>query len=186
MNQASEVPVLKNLQNREIICDSFLICSYIDEIEKKDNELDYFNFLGNNILERYEIQRLHMWFDKKFYNEVTKYLIEETFLNVLKGGQDTNTDKINVSIINLNIHIKYIEYLLSKRKWLASETFSVADIAAATQLSVVDYLGYVDWSKYLKLKEWYITIKSKQGFRNLLFEKIAGFKQSKYYSELDF
>ncbi len=186
LNQASEVPVLKNLETQEIICDSFLICNYIDEVEKKENEFNYFNYMGTTREERYEIQRLHMWFDKKFYNEVSKYLIEETFLNVLQGNNNTNTDKINVAIVNLDMHIKYMEHLLNIRKWLASESFTIADIAAAMQLSVIDYLGYIDWNKYLKLKEWYMPIKSKQGFRNLLYEKIAGFKESVYYPELDF
>ena len=70
-------------------------------------------------------------------------------------------DRINIASINLEKHITYIEYLLSKRKWLASEVFSIADIAASTQLSVLDYTGYINWDKNQKLKEWYMTIKSK-------------------------
>ncbi|MBO4956709.1 MAG: glutathione S-transferase family protein [Rickettsiales bacterium] len=186
LNPASETPVLKNLQTKEVICDSFLICNYIDEIESKTGELGYFNFLGNNLEEKYEIQRLHMWFDKKFYNEVSKHFIEETFLNSVKENRDINMDRINIASINLEKHITYIEYLLSKRKWLASELFSIADIAASTQLSVLDYTGYINWDKNQKLKEWYMTIKSKQGFKKLLYYTIPGFKASKYYSELDF
>lgn len=184
INQASEVPVLKNLQTQEIICDSYLICSYLDEIEI--NSDDYFRFLGDNRREKYEIQRLHMWFDKKFYYEITHHLVEEIFLNFVQGNGSTNTNRINVAMMNLEKHIKYMEYLLSSRKWLAAERFSMADIAAAMQISIIDYLGYVEWNKYPKLKDWYMTIKSKQGFRKMLSEKIAGFSESKYYSKLDF
>ena len=186
LNPAGEVPVLKNMETKQIICDSFLICNYLDEIEHKSDELSYFDFLGNNLPEKYEVQRLHMWFDKKFYNDVVRYFIEEIFLNSVSGNKDTNMNKINVASENLVKHIKYIEYLLSKRKWLACEMFTIADIAAAAQLSILDYQGYIDWEKYKKLKEWYITVKSKKGFRKILYEKIPGFKPYKYYSELDF
>jgi glutathione S-transferase len=142
--------------------------------------------MGTNLREKYEIQRLHMWFDKKFYQEVSRYIIDETFLNALTGVSRINTDKLSIALKNLDSHIKYIEYILSKRKWLASESFTIADIAAATQLSVIDYLGYVEWNKYLKLREWYRIIKSKKGFKNILFDKIPGYRPSKYYSELDF
>lgn len=186
MNQASETPVLKNLQTKEIICDSFLICSYLNEVERKESESNYYNFLGTDMFEKYEIQRLHMWFDKKFYNEITKHIVEEIFVNFMQGIKGTNTDRINTAIINLEKHIKYMEFLLTTRKWLACEKFTIADIAAATQISIVDYLSYIDWNRYEKLKSWYMIIKSKIGFRNILFEKIPGFKQPKHYSKLDF
>lgn len=187
LNQASETPVLKNMQTQEVICDSFLICNYIDELEIKEDELGYFNFLGNGLPEKYEIQRLHMWFDKKFYNEVSKHFIEEIFLNYVKGNKSTDMEKINIVLQNLDKHILYIEYLLSKRKWLACESFTVADMAAATQLSILDYMGYINWNKYRKLKDWYIIIKSKQGFKKILYDtKIIGFKPSACYTELDF
>jgi glutathione S-transferase len=169
-----------------VICDSFLICDYLNENEVSKENYDYFNFFGENTDSMYEIQRLQMWFDKKFYSEVSKYFIDEIFLNFMKGNEYTNIEKINVGSINLEMHIKYMEFLLGRRKWLASEMFSIADIAAATQLSTIDYIGYIKWDKYLRLKEWYMTIKSKKGFRNILTEKIPGFKSSKYYSELDF
>jgi glutathione S-transferase len=186
INPASEVPVLKNLQLNEVICDSYLICEYINSTEKDVDELNYFDFLGTNLREKYEIQRLHMWFDKKFYQEVSKYIIDETFLNAFTGVSRLNTDKLAIALKNLDSHVKYIEYILTRRKWLASESFSIADIAAATQFSVIDYLGYVEWGKYPKLKEWYHIVKSKKGFRNILFDKIPGYRASKYYSELDF
>lgn len=186
LNQLGETPVLKNFETKEIICDSFLICNYIDELENKENESDYFNFLGKGLREEYEIQRLHMLFDKNFYNEVSKYFIEEIFLSTIKGNREPNADKLKVVSFNLERYINYIEYLLGKRKWLAGEMFTIADITASTQLSLLDYMGYVNWNSHQKLKDWYITIKSKKGFRNILYDRIPGFKPVKYYSELDF
>ena len=186
LNQACETPVLKNIETNQIIVDSFLICNYINDFEHKSEELGYFDFLGNSLLSKYEIQRLHMWFDKKFYNEITKYFIDEIFLNYVNGKNNTNSLKIDIAVNNFNKHANYMEYLLSKRKWLACDFFTIADIAAVAQISIIDYLGYIEWNKYKKLKDWYITVKSKKGFRNILYEKIPGFKPSKYYSELDF
>ncbi len=38
-------------------------------------------------------------------------------------------------------HLAYIETLLSKHDWLASDQQSYADLAAAAHLSVAEYLG---------------------------------------------
>jgi glutathione S-transferase len=186
LNPANEVPVLKNMQNGKVICDSYLICEYICTLERTANELNYLNFLGLDTEERYEIQRLHMWFDKKFYREVTGYVVEEIFISGLSGMGHTNVDKIAVALKNLELHMGYMEHILTRKKWLASESFTIADIAAATELSVVDYPGYIEWDKHPKLREWYRLVKSKRGFRNILFDKIPGFSASKCYSELDF
>ncbi|MDR1494440.1 MAG: glutathione S-transferase family protein [Rickettsiales bacterium] len=186
LNPASEVPVLKNLQTGEVICDSYLICEYICGTEREVNELNYFDFLGLNLREKHEIQRLHMWFDKKFYYEVSKYIVDETFLNSFLGVGHINTNRLSIALRNLELHLGYMEHLLSRKRWLASESFTVADIAAAAQLSVVDYLGHVEWDKHPKLKDWYRIVKSKKGFRNILFDKIPGFRAHKCYSELDF
>ncbi|MDR2777542.1 MAG: glutathione S-transferase family protein [Rickettsiales bacterium] len=186
LNPANEVPVLKNLQTGEVLCDSYLICEYICSTERETSELNYFDFFGLNLGEKYEIQRLHMWFDKKFYSEVSRYIMEEIFISGFTGTGHTNTDKLAVAMKNLELHIGYMEHLLGRKKWLASESFTIADIAAAAELSVIDYLGYVEWNGHPKLKEWYRITKSKKGFRNILYDKIPGFRASKYYSELDF
>ncbi|MDR3079129.1 MAG: glutathione S-transferase family protein, partial [Rickettsiales bacterium] len=186
LNPACEVPVLKNLQTGEVLCDSYLICEYVCGAEREVNELNYFDFLGLNLREKYEIQRLHMWFDKKFYYEVSRYIVEEIFLSSFAATGHTNTNKLSVALKNLDLHMGYMEHLLGRKRWLASESFSIADIAAATELSVIDYLGHVEWSRYPKLKDWYRVIKSKKGFRNILFDRIPGFRAHKHYSELDF
>jgi glutathione S-transferase len=184
LNPACETPVLKNIETNEVICDSFLICQYISELEGSDN---YFDIMAANTTNKYEIQRLHLWFDKKFFNEVTKYIVDEMFLGTLKkSGKTTNTDKIMIALENFEKHINYIEFLVNKRKYLGGENFSIADIAAITQISILDYLGLVDWDKHEKFKNWYILIKQKIGFRRILEDKILGFEPSITYNKLDF
>jgi glutathione S-transferase len=188
LNPACETPILKNIETHEVICDSFLICEYVTRRESGNVlSADYLNLMGVNSRDEYEIQRLHMWFDKKFFNEVTTHIVDEMFLNTFKkSGKTTNMDKIMIALDNFEKHINYIEFLLGKRKYLGGENFSIADIAAVAQISVLDYLSLVDWEKHGKFKDWYISIKQKIGFRKILEDKIFGFEPNALYNKLDF
>src|SRR3546814_10778059 len=62
---------------------------------------------------------------------------------VQRAAPDANV--LRESIKAANSHLDYIEYLLDHRRWLAGPAFSLADIAAATQISVADSLGGIDW-----------------------------------------
>lgn len=187
LNPASETPVLINEEKNAVIVDSFVIAEYLIAIYGKKDDLLNVSILGNNEIEKAEIRRLEMWFDKKFFNEVSKYILEERVYNTfLSKNVDINTKRLRAGQKNLDMHLKYIEFILKKRKWLAGENFSLADITAATQISSLDYLGEISWSKYKVLKDWYITIKSKIAFQSILKDKIEGFKPSRYYCELDF
>ena len=187
LNPASEVPVLVDEKNDFVLVDSFIIAEYLDVIHNKSNDLLKISYLSDNEIEKAEIRRLEMWFDKKFYNEVSKYILEERVYNTfLDKTPEINTKRLKAGQKNLEPHLRYIEFLLDKRKWLAGENFSIADISAATQISSLDYLGEISWSKYKILKDWYLTIKSKVAFHSILKDKIEGFIPSKHYSEFDF
>ena len=187
LNPASEVPVLVDEKNNIVLSDSFVIAEYLDSVHNKKTDLLGTSFFSDNEVEKAEIRRLEMWFDKKFYNEVSKYILEERVYNTfLDEMVDINTRRLKAGQKNLDPHLRYMEYLLDNRKWLAGENFSLADISAATQISSLDYLGEISWSKYKILKDWYLTIKSKIAFHSILKDKIEGFKPYKYYFEFDF
>lgn len=187
LNPASETPLLVNEKENIVLIDSFVIAEYLDAVYNKKVDLLSLSYLSNDEVSKAEIRRLEMWFDKKFYNEVSKYILEEKVYNIfLDGNVQINTKRLKAGQKNLDSHLKYIEYLLDKRKWLAGEIFSLADISAATQISCLDYLGEISWSKYKKLKDWYLTVKSKTAFHSILRDKIEGFKPSKNYCEFDF
>ena len=82
--------------------------------------------------------------------------------------------------------MKYISFLLSERKWLAGNKISLADITAASHISILDYLGHINWNSYPTVKEWYILIKSRPSFTNILQDFIIGFKPAENYNNLDF
>ena len=87
---------------------------------------------------------------------------------------------------NIHHHLDYIGYLTERRRWLAGDDFSLADIAAAAHLSSVDYLGDVPWEDHEEAKDWYARVKSRPSFRVLLQDNIPGAPPQKHYANLDF
>jgi glutathione S-transferase len=63
---------------------------------------------------------------------------------------------------------------------------SYADLAAAAQLSSVDFLGDVPWDEDEAARTWYSRMKSRPSFRPLLADRIAGIAPPDQYSDLDF
>jgi glutathione S-transferase len=187
LNPAIQVPVIENPETGEVVCGSDVICEYVEEKFGDHNDLMEDGFVGKSPLERAEVRRIQSWFDDKFYNEVTKYILSEKLLNSIEDKSYTpNPKKLRAAYHNINMHFDYIEYLLRKRKWLGGEFFSLADISAAAQISSVDYFGDIDWEKRPRVKDWYSLVKSKKGFKPILNDRIRGFKPPKWYDELDF
>ena len=69
------------------------------------------------------------------------------------------------------------------RRWLAGAQLSLADFAAAAQISVIDYLGALDWSGHEEAHGWYRVMKSRPSFRPLLTEKMDGIPPPAGYSD---
>jgi glutathione S-transferase len=182
MNPAGTVPVLFDNTNAVVVSDSSVIVEYIEE---KHDETK--NFLGSSIEQRSEVRRLQKWFDEKFYHEVSKHVLNERFFNrYLPGVNSPNSEVLRVARRNLNIHLSYIEYLLETKKYLAGDNISVADFAAACQISVLDYFGDINWHHYLPAKDWYSVIKSHKIFGEVLKDRIPNVIPPEYYSKLDF
>ena len=77
LNPLNEIPVLIDQENDAVIIDSFVIAEYLDaKYNKESNSLLKLSFLSQDEVQKAEIRRLEMWFDKKFYNEVSKYILE--------------------------------------------------------------------------------------------------------------
>ena len=73
-----------------------------------------------------------------------------------------------------------------ERRWLAGDDFSLADIAAAAQLSCLDYVGDVPWENHPDAKDWYARVKSRPSFRPLLADHLTGLRPPLHYADLDF
>ena len=63
---------------------------------------------------------------------------------------------------------------------------SLADFAAAAPLSVIDYLGALDWRGHKQTKDWYAVMKSRPSFRPLLGERMEVIVPPAHYDKVDF
>ena len=180
INPYGEVPVLELCDDNKKITGSDVICEYLEEISTTNK------LLGNSPEMRAEVRRINNWFDWKFFNEVGKHVIYEKVIKYYKNQGNPNTEAIRVAKINIHYHLQYIEFLLKDTKWLAGNKLTLADLTVAAHLSVLDYLGDIEWEKYAILKEWYVLVKSRPSFKNILNDYISGFSPARYYADLDF
>src|ERR1700746_2630024 len=102
------------------------------------------------------------------------------------AGGPPRARRFQAPAANIRPHMRYIGYLASRRNCLAGRGLSFADLAAAAELSCIDYLGEVPWEEDATAKSWYARIKSRPSFRALLAETLPGLAPSKTYADLDF
>lgn len=179
LNPAGEVPVLVE-ENGAAISDSVAIIEYLEEVHT-DRPL-----IPGSSTERAEIRRLAQWFDVKFGQEVSDNLVGEKVLKKFLGLGQPDSTAIRAGHANIRIHLEYVSWLADRRRFLAGDTFSLADLAAAAHLSAVDYIGDVPWDDYPRAKEWYVRIKSRPSFRPVLADHIPGLRPPVHYADLDF
>ena len=179
LNPAGEVPVLLE-PDGTVLADANAIVEFLDETYREKL------LIGLSPVDRAETRRLVAWFDVKMNREVTDLLLGEKVMKRLLGSGQPDSASIRAGKTNLGHHLDYISYLAERRRWLAGDHFSVADISAAAHLSALDYLGDVPWDEHEPAKEWYARIKSRPSFRPLLADHIPGSPPPKHYADLDF
>ncbi len=179
LNPAGEVPVLV-VTGGPTIADSTAICEYLEETHPKPA------LYPGGPAERAEVRRLTAWFDGKFDREVTRNLVGEKILKRFMRRGEPDSRAIRAGKENIHIHLQYIAWLAERRTWLAGDSFSLADVAAAAHISTVDYLGDVPWEDYESSKLWYARVKSRRSFRAILADHIPGEPPPKHYADLDF
>jgi glutathione S-transferase len=183
LNPAGEVPVLVETAadgTPRTLADSGVICEYLEETAPEPP------LFGDTPEQRAEVRRLAAWFDLKFHREVTVNLVDEKINKRFLGLGQPSSAAIRAGCVNLETHLAYIGWLMERRHWLAGDDFSLADIAAAAQLSCVDYLGDVPWDSWPEARHWYARVKSRPSLRPLLGDHIPGAPPPKHYADLDF
>lgn len=141
---------------------------------------------------RREARRLYDWFLVTFQAEVTEPLLMQKVHPRYcgspwlprTGGPDINAIRGGMEAVRR--HLDLIGHLADTRRWLAGDTLTYADLAAAAQLSAIDYAGDVPWSHNEQAKTWYMRIKSRPSFRPLLAETVPGVPPARHYAVLDF
>ena len=185
LNPAGTLPVLV-LDDGAPIVGAYAISEYLSDTQERGEPRGFQPFPGSPA-ERAEARRLVDWFHHKFYQEVTDYLVvEKVFRRFEPQGASPNMEAMRAGLDNLRYHLAYLGHLADTRSWLAGDAMSFADLAAAAQLSTLDYLGGVPWEEFEPVKNWYALIKSRPSFRPLLQDRVAGFTPSATYTNLDF
>lgn len=179
INPAGDVPVLIEPDNT-ILTDSQVISEYLNEV------YDKIDLIGRDPLQRAETRRLVSWFDQKFNAEVTENLVGEKMTKRFLKMGEPHGPSIRAGHANIHYHLDYIGFLTERRRWLAGDDFSLADITAASHLSAIDYIGDVPWNEHRAAKDWYARIKSRPSFKSLLEDIIPGFSPPSHYQDLDF
>lgn len=179
LNPAGDVPVLVE-PDETVLADSNAIAEYLDEMEPTPP------LIGGTIHERAEVRRLVGWFDRKFNDEVTVNLVGEKITKRFIGLDHPDSGAIRAGHANIRYHLDYVSFLVERRRWLAGERLTLADLAAAAHLSCLDYIGDVPWSQHPEAKDWYARLKSRPSFRALLADAVPGVTPPRAYADLDF
>ncbi|MEE4205882.1 MAG: glutathione S-transferase family protein [Erythrobacter sp.] len=179
LNPAGRTPVLVEEARGITLADSRAICEYLEET------VDKAPMINGTATQRAEIRRLVALFDENFYADVTAPLLSERMKKRLVLRQPPDSRALRDAMKMAHGHLDYMDWLIDNRPWLAGSTMSLADLAAAAQISVADYLGGIDWNGHEQTRGWYAVFKSRPSFRPLLTERMDVIKPPAHYALVD-
>ncbi len=179
LNPAGRTPVLHDPDKNMTLSDSQAICEYFEETN------DRAPMINGTAVQRAEIRRLVALFDENFFGDVTMPLLHERMKKRLVYKQPPDSRILREAMKLSHGHLDYIDWLIDNRAWLAGSQMSLADLAAAAQISVADYLGGIDWTGHASARGWYQVFKSRPSFRPLLKERMDNIHPPEQYSDLD-
>ena len=179
LNPAGRTPVLVNEEREIVISDSRAIAEYFEET------VDTSPMINGTATGRAEIRRLVALFDENFYTDVTAPLMNERMKKRIIMRQPPDSKVLRQAMKMAHGHLDYMDWLIDHRPWLAGSTMSLADLAAAAQISVADYLGGIDWNGHEQTRGWYAVFKSRPSFRPLLTERMDVIKPPAHYALVD-
>ncbi|MDA7982423.1 MAG: glutathione S-transferase family protein [Alphaproteobacteria bacterium] len=180
LNPAGETPVLREAGGLNVP-GATVIAEYLEELYPEHS------LMGGDAVSRVETRRLLGWFLDKLSREVTEALREEKFLKRVVYNAPPDVSVLRAASANLSHHLDYIAWLAEHRRWLGGERMTLVDLAAAAQLSVLDYLGSIEWpSSESEARGWYARMKSRPSMREILSERMSGVMPPRHYSDPDF
>jgi glutathione S-transferase len=182
LNPSGLTPVLveRTSEGQVVICEARAILEHLEEASPEHD------LLGATPAERAETRRLMQWFDRKFDNEVNAYLLHEKLEKRLLKLGAPDLYNMRQGRDALREHLIYMDKMLQVRDWLAGRRLSLADFAAAANISVLDYFGDIPWREFPIVKTWYMRVKSRPTFRPLLTDRWPGLAPASFYDDLDF
>lgn len=179
LNPAGRTPVMVEADKEVVLADSRAIAEYFEET------VDASPMINGSSTNRAEIRRLVALFDENFFNDVTAPLLSERMKKRIVLRQPPDSRVLREAMRLAHGHLDYMDWLIDTRPWLAGPTMSLADLAAAAQISVVDYLGGIDWAGHEQTRGWYSVFKSRPSFRPFLTERMDVIRPPAHYAEID-
>lgn len=179
MNPAGRTPVMRHEERGITLVDSRAITEYFEETVEKSP------MINGTATNRAEIRRLVALFDENFWGDVTGPLLMEKVTKRIVHRLPPDSRVLREAMRLADEHLYYIDYLIDHRPWLGGATMSLADLAAAAQISVADYLGGINWSSHDQARGWYSVFKSRPSFRPLLGERMEGIVPPKHYADVN-
>ena len=179
LNPAGRTPVLSDPERKLTLVDSQAICEFFEETSEATPLI-----LGN-AASRAEIRRLTALFDTVFHADVVQALLHEKMKKRLVTGEPPSARVLRDAMRLAHEHLDYVDWLLDHRRWLAGTRLSLADFAAAAQISVADYLSGVDFAGHESAHAWYRVMKSRPSFRPLLSDKMEGLPAPRHYADVN-
>ena len=179
INPAGTVPVLVE-DDGTVLAGIWPIAEYFEDAGGERS------LMPDTPAQRAEVRRLVDWYGNKVEREVVAPLVREKFLSRITGDGVPSSEVIRAALGNLKAHLEYTNHLADRNKWLAGARMTLADLHAAASLSVVDFLGDIQWDQYPEAKLWYAKVKSRPSFRALLADTVTGITPPPHYADLDF
>ena len=179
ISPAYRTPAIQNPDRGISLADSRAICEYFEET------VDKTPMINGTAANRAEIRRLVALFDENFHGDVTGPLLDERMKKRLFFRSPPDSKRLRDAMRLADEHLYYIDFLIDNRPWLAGATMSLADLAAAAQISVADYLGGIDWSNHEQARSWYSVFKSRPSFRPLLAERMDVIQPPAHYADVN-
>ncbi len=182
LNPIGGAPVLVDMSDagRVIISEPRAILEYIDEVYAG------YPLLPKNPVDRAEVRWVMGWLERGFENDVNATLLRERIMmRYLRAGRP-NTSALREGAKALDGYLKHIEAITAVRPYLAGDDFTLADVSVAAHLSCLDYFGDVVWNRFENTSSWYLRMKSRASFRDILKDSLQGVLPAPHYAELDF
>lgn len=180
LNPSGQTPVLVERERKITLAYSSAISEYFEETVEASP------MISGTAQNRAEIRRLVAWFDEQFFAQVTAPLLHERMEKRLVKRESPDAGMLRTAMKNANQLLDYVDWLLDHRNWLGGAALSLADLSAAAQISVCDYLGGIDWRGHEQTKGWYAGLKSRPSFRPLLSERMEVISPPLHYDMVDF
>jgi len=175
----AQVPLLLD-EDQTAIAGVGAITEYLEELYPLEN------LLGNGAAQRAETRSLLDWLNGHVAREMTDKLYGERLLKRARRSGAPDSRAIRAGIDAAHGFLHWIAMQCDTRRWLAGDQLTLADLACAAQLSVIDYLGDLNWTDHPGAKAWYVRIKSRPSFRPLLADAFPGLPPAPHYNNIDF